>query len=290
MVGEIHSPTRTTMRLGVHIRISQGLLKALEQAHEIGCETVQLFSGNPNGWARTKLDPEVAARFRARTAELDIHPVILHTPYLLNLASPSDDTWCKSIGALSDAVNRAVELNADYIVTHIGSHKGEGYEEGVRRICEAVKQALETADGPTIALELGSGAGYSIGSTFEQIADIFEFLHDQERVGICIDTAHLWGAGYDISTDEGVDATLGQLDRVVGAEYLKVVHLNDTLKDLGSHGDRHYHIGQGQIGSAGFEAILRHPITRDLPGIIETPGETIEFDRGNLGVLRGLMV
>lgn len=277
------------MRFGVHIRIAQGLLKALDCAHDLGCETIQLFSGNPNGWAKTNLDPDIATRFRARTAELDIHPIILHTPYLLNLASPSDDTWHKSIGALSDAVTRAVELNASYIVTHIGSHKGEGYEQGVRRICEAVGRALETADGPVIALELGSGAGYSIGSRFEQIADIFECLPKTDRVGICVDTAHLWGAGYDISTAEGVDATLGQLNRLVGAEKLKVVHLNDTLKDLGSHADRHYHIGQGQIGVAGFEAILKHPITRDLPGIIETPGEKMECDRENLGVLRRLM-
>ncbi|MHB9037649.1 MAG: deoxyribonuclease IV, partial [Armatimonadota bacterium] len=193
------------MRLGVHIRIAGGLVKALDRALDLGCETAQLFSGNPNGWARMPLDPNVAAKFRARTAELDIRPIILHTPYLLNLAAPDDEIWQKSKAALADAVERAPMLGADYIVTHIGSHKGSGYETGVTRICEAVRFALDADPHATIALELGAGAGNSIGSKFEHIADIMNGLPDIiDRVGICIDTAHLWGSGYDISTEAGV--------------------------------------------------------------------------------------
>jgi len=277
------------VRFGVHIRIAQGLIKALDRAQQLECETVQLFSGNPNSWIKTQLDPVIAEKFALKASELDIHPIILHTPYLLNLASPDDENWQKSTDALSDAVCRAIALNASYIVTHIGSHKGEGYEGGIARICESVKTALTAGDGPVIALELGAGAGNSIGSRFEHLADIFEGLgNTHDRVGICIDTAHLWGSGYDISTATGVDNMFDELKRYLGMEKLKVVHLNDTLKDLGSHADRHYHIGEGQIGIEGFRAIVNYPGTQNLPGIIETPGEVMGLDKKNLDVLRGL--
>lgn len=276
------------MRLGVHIRIAGGLVKSLDRAQYLGCEAIQLFSGNPNGWARTMLPQDIADKFRLRTSELDIHPIILHTPYLLNLASPDDTIWKKSKGALVDAVEKAPMLEAEYIVTHIGSHKGLGYKNGVKRIADSVRFALEADPYPTIALELGAGAGNSIGSRFEHIADIMEHLPDViDRVGICIDTAHLWGSGYDISTEEGVGAMFGELDRYVGLEKLNVVHLNDTQKDLASHADRHYHIGHGRIGLDGFRAILQHSATRDLPGIIETPDD-IEWDKKNLTALREL--
>lgn len=276
------------MRLGVHIRIANGLLKALNRALELGCESAQLFSGNPNSWAIKPLDHAAAEAFSTRCNELDISPVVLHTPYLVNLASPIGFTWRKSITSLADAVTRAPYLGAQYIVTHIGSHKGIGYEFGVKRIAEAVKEALDADPSPTIALELGAGSGNSIGSRFEHIADILELLHGHERVGICIDTAHLYGSGYDISTQAGALNMFDDLKKYVGFERLKVVHLNDTLMALGSHRDRHHHIAQGNVGSEGFRTILTYPGTQDLPGIIETPGETIEFDRNNLEMLRSL--
>jgi len=282
------------MRLGVHVRIAGGLVKSLDRARELECEAVQLFSGNPNSWVKTPLDPIAAAVFVSRTAEFDIHPIVLHTPYLVNLASPDDIIWQKSQTALADAIARAAAIGGSYIVTHIGSHKGEGYEGGVARICEAVRIALETAPDPVVALEMGSGAGNSIGSRFEEIADIMSCLRDVEnRVGICIDTAHLWGSGYDISTPEGVSSMFDLLKRYVGFDKLKVIHLNDTEKNRGSKQDRHYHIGKGQIGPEGFRAILNYPGAENLPGIIETPGSRenindLSFDKENLAVLRGL--
>ncbi|MCL5105514.1 MAG: deoxyribonuclease IV [Armatimonadetes bacterium] len=277
------------MRLGVHIRIAGGLIKALDRAVDLGCETVQLFSGNPNSWVRKPLDLVAADLFASKAAELDIRPIILHTPYLVNLASPDDATWEHSRVALADAVSRAPYLGATLIVTHIGSHKGAGYDLGVSRIAESVRFALEADPRPMIALELGAGAGNTIGSRFEHLADILERLPNAaDRVSICIDTAHLYGSGYDISTAEGVHAMFAELDRHVGLDKLRVVHLNDTLKDLGSHHDRHHHIGKGNIGEEGFRAIINYPRLEDLPGIIETPGETIELDRENLRVLRGL--
>lgn len=278
------------MRFGVHVRIAGGLLKALDRAYELKCEAVQLFSGNPNSWATKPVDLEAASKFVARNIELGIHPVVLHTPYLLNLASPDDKTWSNSKRALADAISRAVPLGASFIVTHIGSHKGMGYEYGIKRIQEAVRCALDASNEPVIALEMGSGSGNSIGSKFEEMADILEGLSDVSgRVGICIDTAHLWGAGYDISTADGVDFMFDKLKRYAGFERLKVVHLNDTEKALGSHIDRHHHIGKGNIGIEGFRAIVNYPGTQNLPGIIETPADNdLKQDKENLSVLRGL--
>lgn len=279
------------MRLGVHIRVGGGLVKALDRAQTLKCEAAQLFSGNPNAWARSPLDPAAAAHFVERNAELGIHPIVLHTPYLVNLASPDDEIWGKSSVVLADAVKRAPLLGADYIVTHIGSHKGEGYGAGIKRIATAVRFALQAAEGPTIALEMGSGSGNSIGSKFEEMEDILNELTDvAERVGICIDTAHLWGAGYDISTTAGVNEILELLKRHVGFEKLKVVHLNDTQMALDSRRNRHYHIGKGHVGLEGFRAILNYPGTENLPGIIETPcdDDDLAFDIENLGTLRSL--
>lgn len=277
------------MRFGVHIRMDKGLLRSLDYARELECEAAQLFSGNPSGWARKPLDEGLAAQFQAKAAELDIHPIILHTPYLVNLASPDEPIWTKSTGALADAVWRAPFLGASMVVTHIGSHKGSGYDAGVLRIREAVSRALDAGPDTVVALELGSGAGNSIGSRFEHIADILDGLQSAgERVGICIDTAHLWGAGYDISTAEGVSRLFDELGHHVGLPRLKLVHLNDTQVELGSHRDRHYHVGKGCIGIEGFRAIVNAPGTQGLPGIIETPGHDVSHDAENLGTLRSL--
>ncbi len=277
------------MRLGVHIRIEKGLVRSIDYARKLECEAIQLFSGNPNSWARKPLDPEIAAQFALKTAESGIYPTILHTPYLVNLASPDPDIWLQSRDVLADAVKRAHLMKADFVVTHIGSHKGSGVERGISRISEAVMFSLGVASEPTVVLELGAGAGYSVGSTFEEAAKILSRLERVgDRVGICVDTAHLWGAGYDISTADGVDNTFARFDRLIGLCRLKVVHLNDTQVELGSRRDKHYHIGKGRIGVEGFRAILKIPGLRDLPGIIETPGHNIEHDAENLAILRVL--
>lgn len=279
------------MRLGVHISIGGGLVKGLERARILSCEAIQLFSGNPNSWARSPVDPDVAAQFAAKAAALGIHPIVLHTPYLVNLASPQAFIWRSSRDVLWDAVRRAALLGGSIVVTHIGSHKGTGYSEGVGRVAAAVEAALEAAEGPVIALEMGSGAGNSIGSRFEQIADIMDRLGKViDRVALCIDTAHLWGAGYEISSAEGVGSMFEQLDRHVGMQKLKLVHLNDTVMALDSRRDRHHDIGKGLIGLDGFRAILNFPGTESLPGIIETPHEADDLtpDIENLTTLRSL--
>ncbi len=279
------------MRFGVHVRIGGGLLKSLDRAQALGCEAVQLFSGNPNAWTTRPVDAQAASEFADRVQELDIRPVILHTPYLLNLASPDDAIWSKSVDALAYAVTKAPLLGASIIVTHIGSHKGSGYEAGVARIASAVDSALQANSRPIIALEMGSGSGLTIGGEFEHIEDILEKMGDSHcRVGLCIDTAHLWGSGYDISTADGVNQMFGLVKKHIGFEKLKVIHLNDTEVELGSKRDRHFHIGKGRVTLEGFRAIINYPGTDDLPGIIETPaGQAFAEDYENLATLRSLI-
>jgi len=275
------------MRFGVHIRTDRGLLRALDQAQRLGCETVQLFSGSPTRWARKPLDMQEALCFAEKARSLDIRPIIVHAPYLVNPASPDDAVWNKSRDALADTLARTPSLGGDLVVTHIGSHKGAGWQQGVGRVVQAVRHALAADDRVTIALELGAGSGTGVGARFDEVAQIIDRLAGHPRVAIAIDTAHLYAAGYDVSNPQGVDAMFADIRRLVGLDRLRLIHLNDTLAELGSHRDRHHHIGCGRIGREGFRAIVNHPASSDLPGIIETPAER-DWDERNLRVLRSL--
>jgi deoxyribonuclease-4 len=278
------------MRLGIHMRISGGILPSLDAAYKLGCETVQLFASNPNAWRFTVQDPDEAEVFAEKCWEWDIRPVTLHTAYLLNLASPDDELWLKSINALTLSLKRADMLRAEYVVTHIGSHGGSGLELGIRRVCEAVRRSVEDAGGKSmVLLESGAGAGNSVGSKFEELGALLDGTSDvSDRVGICLDAAHLYGAGYDISSGEGVHSVVEQFDWTVGLERLKFFHLNDTQKELGSHVDRHWHVGEGNVGIEGFRAILNHPGLSHIAGVIETPEKELGMDEVNLGKLREL--
>ena len=278
------------MRLGAHLRISGGLDKALAAAERLGCETMQVFAGNPNAWRESVVPPDSAEAFRLGVTRLGLRPVVLHTAYLLNLAAPNDLVYARSVHALSSALDRAQLLGAGYVVTHIGSHCGLGYEWGVARIKAAVESALSQSPGQHgLLLEAGAGAGHTIGSRFEELADLLAALGAfSDRVGVALDTAHLWGAGYDVSTSDALERLLAEFHRVVGLDRLRLIHLNDTKAALGSRADRHWHIGQGQIGIAGFQAIVNHEAFRELPGILETPIEEPGADERNLRTLRSL--
>jgi deoxyribonuclease IV len=278
------------MRLGVHVRLPKGLSSGIAQAERLGCETIQLFAGNPNSWIESPLSPIAVREFLEGRQRLDLHPVILHTAYLLNLAAPNESIYSKSVEALRLALERAKTLDAEYVVTHIGSHGGTGYEEGAGRIASAVSVALDGSPGTAIVLlEGGAGAGNTIGSRFEEMADLLHRLDNHsERVGIALDTAHLWGAGYDISTAAAVDRTLQSFDSSVGLGRLRLIHCNDTKVGLGSHLDRHWHIGEGNIGIDGFRALVNHEALRDLAGILETPMDEPGHDERNLSLLKSL--
>ena len=278
------------MRLGMHLSIGKGLVAALARAEWLGCETLQIFSGNPNAWREVAIPPASAELFRNDERRLRIRPTVLHTPYLLNLATSDDLIYGRSVNALTSALHRATLLDAEYVVTHIGSHGGRGYDDGVRRVQQAVSSALDGSPGEcALLLEGSSGAGYTIGSRFEELAEILSGAQRYStRLGVALDTAHLWGAGYDISSPEAVNRVIGEFDDVVGLTWLRVMHCNDTKVALGSRRDRHWHIGEGNIGVEGFRALVNHGALSGLPGILETPMDEPGRDERNLHVLKSL--
>lgn len=279
------------MRFGVHVSIAGGVDKAPDRAIEIGCETMQIFSRSPRSLRTRDLDPEEAGSFMRKIDSTGIFPVVVHIPYLLNLASPKDDLYALSVRALKEDMARSRTLGARYLVIHPGSHLGRGSQEGIRRISEAINEALDSDEGediPVILLETVAGSGTEIGGTFEELQEIISKIHDDSRLGICIDTCHLWAAGYDVATIQGLDDTLVHLDRIIGMDRVKVVHANDSVFPRGSHKDRHADIGAGTIGDGGFRVILGNPRLKDLPFILETPRENMEDDRRNLAHMREL--
>lgn len=279
------------MRIGAHVRIENGLVSTVERAVESGCETIQIFAGNPNAWKSASIKDDVTEQFRQHIAAAGIRPVVIHTAYLLNLASPDEDNYAKSTSALADSMHRAGIIGAQYVVTHIGSHKGEGFEASIHRIWAAIRTALETSNGEAmLLLENSAGSGNSIGSRLEEIAEILDGLNDiGERLGICLDTAHLWGAGYDLSSEDEINRRVSEIDDVIGLDRLKVIHLNDTLVELGAKRDRHENIGNGKIGIAGFNVIVNHPALDDKTGIIETP-HTVGSVHDDVEVLKILRI
>ena len=279
------------MRFGLHISAGKGLKKAAETAIEATCETIQIFSGNPRGWRPSKLKPEEAAAFVSLTEEHDIRPIFLHTPYLVNLASPEPNTYERSIASVMDAFEKAAALGADCVLTHVGNHRGEGVEAGISRIAAAIARILAAApEGVGLVLEGETGSGTEIGANFEEMAQVLASLAEHEaRTGVCLDTAHMWAVGYDISTPQGVEEIFSRFDRTIGFERLRVIHANDTARDIGSLTDKHMVPGEGQIGLEGFRTMVNLPALADVPFILEKPGKTVEDKQRNLALMRGLI-
>ncbi len=272
----------------MHVSIGGGLRKAAETAERLGCETIQIFASSPNMWRFSTLDVETAVFFKSRIAELDIAPLVIHTAYLVNLAASEQTVYEKSVDSLRLSAERTKDLGGEYVVTHIGSHKGAGLDFGVTRIANAVRKVLDTVPEIVILLEGSAGSGSNIGGTFEELATIFAKLGETfGRVGFCLDTAHLYGAGYDIASEPGLEKTIEDFDRLIGLKNLKLWHFNDTKVELGSKRDRHWHIGEGLIGLDGFGRIVNHPKLKHLPAILETPKED-GSDLRNLRRLRDL--
>lgn len=278
------------MRIGAHQRTGKGLDEAIERAAGIGCEAIQVFAANPSAWRTRAIPAEIAAAFRDLAIRYDIHPVVIHTQYLLNLASSDETIYSRSVEALADSLVRADALGAEYVVTHIGSHRGLGAESGIARVQAAVRRVLEESPSPAVLLlENSAGGGDLVGGQFEDLRDILGGLREfGDRLGVCLDTAHLWGAGYDVSGPEAADRTLAEFDSVVGLEWLMLVHMNDSRSALGSRSDRHANIGQGEIGLEGLAALMRHPALREPAVIIETPASSAEDHARDIAVLKEL--
>lgn len=279
-------------RFGAHMSISGGVSKSFARGESVGLDSMQIFAKNERQWTAKPISPEEATAFRVEQQRTGIHPVVVHDSYLINLAAPADELREKSIAAFANELERCAQLDIPYLVTHPGAHTGIGEEAGLARVADAICRLLaEGVGGNTmILLETTAGQGTALGYRFEHLARLFELIPYHERLGICVDTCHIFAAGYDIRDPEGYQATFAELDLLVGLTRVKCFHLNDSQKDLGSRVDRHAHIGQGCIGVEAFRMLVNDPRFADLPMIIETPkGEDMAEDRMNLTLLRSLV-
>lgn len=266
------------MRIGRHMPTHSRLVKTTELARQIGCEAIQIFASNPTGWNPANIDVEMCRDFARSAQELELTPVVLHAPYLINLGSPEDANWEKSIKLLTWTLQKGELLGAQYVVFHTGSHRGSGVEAGIARVAEGIKRVLaETPPSVMLLLENDVGAGNSLGASFEQLAAILALLPEYaERLGVCLDTAHLWGAGHDITDAASTLQVLQRFDETVGIARLKILHLNDTEKALGSHRDVHARLGEGIIGNEGLQTLLTDPRLQHVHVLMETPIQTDE--------------
>jgi deoxyribonuclease-4 len=251
---------------------------------------MQIFSRSPRGGKASPLSVGEAERFDAARRAAGLEPLAVHGPYIINLASPDRAMWEQSLALYRQEYARATLLKAQYLVTHVGSHRGHGEVEGMARVSDAVARTLEGVDsGVMILLENTAGSGQGLGYRFEQLAAIRDAVSAKARVGICLDTAHLFAAGYPIHTERGLEETLASFDRVVGLAHLKLLHLNDSKVPFESRVDRHWHIGQGHIGLEPFRRLVNHPRLSDVPLILETPKTNEREDRRNLTTVRALV-
>jgi deoxyribonuclease IV len=276
-------------RVGVHTSISGSLEQAAERAHKIGCSTFQIFSSSPRMWqARDFRAEEISALTRLRSA-YDLAPLVIHTNYLVNLASPDLLLCERSIHAFTQEIRRAEALGAAYLVLHPGSCREGSREQGIRTLAASIREAARNAplSNTTILVENMCGQGNVLGGTFDELRDILALL-DGVRVDCCVDTAHCFAAGMNIATPEGLAAIIDALSRTVGLDRVPLIHTNDSRSPLGSRRDRHEHIGKGGIGLEGFRRIVNHPALRGKVFILETPIEAEGDDRRNIRAIRSL--
>ncbi|MBZ0160148.1 deoxyribonuclease IV [Candidatus Methylomirabilis sp.] len=279
--------------LGAHMSIAGGIDLAPLRGQQIGCRTIQLFIKSSNQWRARSLPTEEIDRFRANLRAAAIAPAVAHSAYLINLASTDPALHQRSMAACLEEIERAEALSIPYLVIHPGAHMGAGEEAGLRQVANSFRELLMRTKGcrVQVVLETTAGQGTTLGHRFEQIALLLDQIGLPERTGVCLDTCHLFAAGYDIRTPEGYDAVVHVFDRIVGMPSLKVIHVNDCKKELGSRVDRHEHIGKGTIGLDAFRCLVTDPRLRGIPMIIETPKDNnfVTADRQNLETLRGLM-
>jgi deoxyribonuclease-4 len=278
--------------LGAHMSIAGGIDLAPLRGRQVGCRTIQLFTKSNNQWRARSLSADEIARYRANVCATGIAPVVAHDSYLINLASTDPGLHRKSMDAFLEELERAETLDIPYLVIHPGAHMGAGEASGLRRVSDSLRSLLNRTRGyrVQVVIETTAGQGTSLGHRFEQIALILNQIGLPERTGVCLDTCHIFAAGYDIRTPEGYDEVVDAFDRLVGIPRLKVIHLNDCKRELGCRVDRHEHIGQGEIGRRAFGCLLTDPRLRGIPMILETPkdGDSVAADRRNLATLRRL--
>jgi deoxyribonuclease-4 len=286
------------MRLGRHMPTNSKPVKAAQIARQIGCDAIQIFASNPTAWRPPADDPATSMAFAQAARDLQLDPVVLHAPYLINLGTLDSVIWEKSVELLSWTLQRGAQLGASYVVFHTGSHRGAGVEAGIARVAEGIARILpQTPPEVMLLLENDVGAGNSLGHNFAQLAAILSLLPQyEERSGICLDTAHLWGAGYDISHEQTTLEMLQAFEKTIGLERLKVIHLNDTKMALGSHRDVHARLGEGIVGAEGLSTLLSDQRLNHVTVLLETPIKTDEHakedwvhDAGQIATARNFM-
>ncbi len=284
-------PRMKTPLLGAHISISGGCDKAIDRALSIGCKAMQIFVKNNMQWFANPLAEKEARAFCDHPHRGDLASVFGHSGYLINLAATNPDFHAKSIRAMREELVRADQLGLPFLVLHPGAHMGAGVEAGLKKVVASIDEIFEALpkNKTRIALEITAGQGSCLGCTFEQLAFIIANVREPERLCVCLDTAHLFAAGYDISTADGAKKTFAQFDKVIGRDRLVALHLNDSKTALGSHVDRHEHIGKGKIGLAPFRFIMTQMRFAKIPKVLETPkGKEMREDVENMATLLAL--
>ncbi len=283
----------TLPRLGAHMSIAGGFERSIERGLKVGAQTIQIFSKSNNQWKAAPIAAAQAKAFQRALKESSIHPVFAHDAYLINVGSPKKETHQLSKEALRVEVERATVLGLAFVVMHPGAHMDSGEEVALKRIAETVSWVLKkTAGSPVKVLyENAAGQGSAVGYRFEHLKTLLDLTGPSDRVGICLDTCHLFAAGYDLRTPEAYEKTFAEFDRVVGIKRLCAIHLNDSKRELGSRVDRHEHIGKGAIGLTAFRCLMNDPRLKKVPMVLETPkdDQTLAEDLMNLKTLRGLI-
>ncbi len=260
------------MLIGAHVSSSGGIHTAIDRAEAIGAESVQVFTQSPRAWRPTNHPPENIQRFKERRAEAGIGGVLCHALYLVNLASPKDDIYERSVAAMCNTVDVGCTIEADGVVFHIGSHLGAGMDAGIERVCEAMKKVLDRCSDTTwLLMENSAGAGGTIGRSIEELALIYGRLDAHPRLGVCLDSCHLYVSGCDVTDEAALDAMLDELDREIGLDRLRALHVNDSKAPLGSNLDRHENIGEGLMGER-LGVFLGNPRLQGLPAVLEVAG------------------
>lgn len=280
-------------RIGAHVTISPTPMKGIDQALDLGVNTIQIFTHNPRGWSFKELNYEELEKFRAACKKHDIDPIISHCNYLINLATTEKEQWDKSIWCLKKELEYAKAFGCKYFVLHVGKHKGEGVDVGIAQVIKglaAVKDELIDS-GVMLLLETVAGQGTEVGEEFSELNKILKGLpaNIASHVGVCMDTCHVFAAGYDIRSSENVNELAQQIESSFGFAKLKVIHANDSKGELGQNKDRHEHIGMGNIGAAGFSALFTHEKFKGIPIILETPHDDHGGYEKDLETLRKLI-
>ena len=260
------------MEFGAHVSSSGGIDTAIGRIEAIGGDCVQVFTQSPRMWRPTNHKPEAIARFKERRREAGIGGVVCHALYLVNLATTNDELYEKSIAAMRATVDAACAIEADAVIFHVGSHLGAGFEAGLERTCAALAQVLERCAGDTwLLMESSAGAGGTIGRSLAELATLLDRLDRHPRLGVCLDSCHLYVSGYDVTDPARVDELMSELDDTMGLDRLRALHVNDSAAPLGSNRDRHANIGEGLMGE-GLGAFLAHPGVQQLSAYLEVPG------------------